>query len=170
MRVDVSTHGGIRISNPRRESTLALSGCATNMAMVHPKGRILQYMNRIEVQARDEYATKYAKMYPKGVSFSGSNCALVYLVDAAGVRSTTDNFYDVYAENIADCKSVFLWNRSLCIYYFPCFQPFFFDPMTLYTHRIPSGTMTSVQSNFMRSSISGPKMDFTFGKSTKQLR
>ena len=105
MRVDVSTHSGIRIFNPLQGSTLSLSGCATQMAMVHPKGRLLQYMNRIEVQARDEKSCKFAKIYPKGVSFSGSNCALVYLVDSAGVRSTTDAFHDLYGQNVADCES-----------------------------------------------------------------
>jgi hypothetical protein len=38
---------------------------------------------------------RYAKMWHKGVSFTSEQCALVYLVDAAGTRTTTDNFSDM---------------------------------------------------------------------------
>jgi len=34
-------------------------------------------------------------MWYKGVSFTSEQCALVYLVDAAGTRTTTDNFSDM---------------------------------------------------------------------------
>jgi hypothetical protein len=34
-------------------------------------------------------------MWHKGVSFSAEACALVYLVDAAGTRTTTDSFSDM---------------------------------------------------------------------------
>lgn len=38
---------------------------------------------------------RYAKMWYKGVSFTAEQCALVYLVDAAGTRTTTDTFLDM---------------------------------------------------------------------------
>jgi len=34
-------------------------------------------------------------MWHKGVSFSAESCALVYLVDTAGTRTTTDSFSDL---------------------------------------------------------------------------
>ena len=34
-------------------------------------------------------------MWHKGVSFSADTCALVYLVDQAGTRTTTDSFSDM---------------------------------------------------------------------------
>lgn len=34
-------------------------------------------------------------MWYKGVSFTAEQCALVYLVDAAGTRTTTDTFLDM---------------------------------------------------------------------------
>ncbi|CAG2069438.1 unnamed protein product [Timema podura] len=34
-------------------------------------------------------------MWYKGVSFTSDQCALVYLVDAAGTRTTTDSFSDL---------------------------------------------------------------------------
>lgn len=34
-------------------------------------------------------------MWYKGVSFTSEQCALVYLVDTAGTRTTTDNFSDM---------------------------------------------------------------------------
>lgn len=38
---------------------------------------------------------RFAKMWYKGVSFTSEQCALVYLVDAAGTRTTTDTFSDM---------------------------------------------------------------------------
>jgi hypothetical protein len=39
---------------------------------------------------------RYAKMWYKGISFTFEQCALVYLVDAAGTRTTTtQNFSDL---------------------------------------------------------------------------
>lgn len=40
-------------------------------------------------------SVRYAKMWYKGVSFTSEQCALVYLVDAAGTRTTTDSFSDM---------------------------------------------------------------------------
>lgn len=34
-------------------------------------------------------------MWYKGVSFTSDQCALVYLVDSAGTRTTTDTFSDL---------------------------------------------------------------------------
>ena len=53
-------------------------------------------------------------MWSHGISFTANNYALVYLVDQAGARSTTDTFHDLYASNIAD--SVFL--KSCEQYYY----------------------------------------------------
>ena len=36
-----------------------------------------------------------AKMWYKGVSFTSEQCALVFLVDSAGTRTTTDTFNDI---------------------------------------------------------------------------
>jgi hypothetical protein len=38
---------------------------------------------------------RYAKMWYKGVSFTSERCALVYMVDAAGIRTTCDRFSDM---------------------------------------------------------------------------
>jgi len=108
MRVDIAANQAIRVTNPRKNVTLGLTGCGTQMAMVHPQGRVLQYNSRIEVQVENYPSIKNAKMWPKGISFTSNNRALVYLVDAAGARSTTDTFHDLYATNIADT----IFNRS----------------------------------------------------------
>ena len=70
--------------------------------MVHPSGRLLQYGSRIEVQVEDKMSVKNAKVHPKGISFTANNMALVYLLDEAGARSTSDMFHDLYATNIVD--------------------------------------------------------------------
>ena len=51
-----------------------------------------------EIQVRlffQKFFPRYAKMWYKGVSFTSEQCTLVYLVDAAGTRSTTDTFSDL---------------------------------------------------------------------------
>ena len=105
-RVDIAPNQAIRVINPRKSVTLGLSGCGTQMAMVHPQGRVLQYNSRIEVQVEAYPSIKNAKVWPKGVSFTSNTSALVYLVDSAGARSTTDTFHDLYAENIADSEFI----------------------------------------------------------------
>ena len=37
-----------------------------------------------------------------GISFTADNCALVYLVDDGGARTTSDMFHDLYEANISD--------------------------------------------------------------------
>ena len=105
IQVNVGPNDAIHIQNKRRKIGLTLSGCATQMAMVHPQGRVFQYSSRIEIQAKDALnssSDKNAKMWPKGISFTSNNCALIYLVDSAGTRSTTDMFHDLYASDIAE--------------------------------------------------------------------
>lgn len=51
-------------------------------------------MSRIVFNATN-VCLRYAKMWYKGVSFTSDQCALVYLVDSAGTRTTTDSFSDL---------------------------------------------------------------------------
>ena len=97
----------MQILNPEKNISLSLSGCATQMALVHPQGRVLQYNSRIEVHSRGSYVEKNAKIWPRGISFTASNCAIVYLVDQAGTRSTSDQFHDLYSEDSSECKHIF---------------------------------------------------------------
>lgn len=61
---------------------------------------------------------RFAKMWFKGISFSSKNCPLVYLVDAAGVRSTVDRFPEILEENASEVfygyvsQSIF---KSFCL-------------------------------------------------------
>ena len=71
-------------------------------AVIHPNGRVLVYEPRVEVQTEDDLNVKNAKIYPRGISFTANNMALVYLLDEAGARSTSDMFHDLYATNIVD--------------------------------------------------------------------
>uniref|UniRef100_A0A1B6MG25 Uncharacterized protein n=1 Tax=Graphocephala atropunctata TaxID=36148 RepID=A0A1B6MG25_9HEMI len=75
---------------------MSLSASGASSALLHPNGRIYQYGSRVEIQAHDVHGNnKYAKMWYKGVSFTSEKCALVYLVDSAGTRTTTDSFSDM---------------------------------------------------------------------------
>jgi hypothetical protein len=38
--------------NEKQNTKIAVSGCGTQMALVHPQGRVLQYNARIEVQSQ----------------------------------------------------------------------------------------------------------------------
>jgi len=100
--VDLSANLAVRIKNFAKKSNISLSACTTQMAMVHPKGRMLQYGPRVEVQSEDFTSVKNAKIFPRGISFTANNMALVYLLDEAGARTTTDMFHDLYATEIAD--------------------------------------------------------------------
>eukprot|EP00092_Neocalanus_flemingeri_P035194 GFUD01038298.1.p1 GENE.GFUD01038298.1~~GFUD01038298.1.p1 ORF type:complete len:385 (-),score=90.89 GFUD01038298.1:233-1387(-) len=100
--LDFSANQAIRLTNNLKNSSMSLSACTTQMALVHPKGRILQYGPRVEVQTEDDVSVKNAKIYPRGISFTANNMALVYLLDEAGARSTSDMFHDLYATQIVD--------------------------------------------------------------------
>ena len=100
--LDIFPSMALRLQNTRQDTTLALSSCTSQLALVHPVGRLLQYASRIEVQVEDMISVKNAKIHPKGVSFTANNMALVYLLDEAGARSTSDMFHDLYATHIAD--------------------------------------------------------------------
>jgi len=102
MVLDVSANLAIKLKNISKDSSMALSSCTTQMAITHPKGRMLQYGPRVEVQCEDNISVKNAKIYPRGISFTANNMALVYLLDEAGARSTSDMFHDLFATQIAD--------------------------------------------------------------------
>ena len=53
-------------------------------------------------QVQDQLSMKNAKFNSKGVSFTANNLALVYLLDEAGARTTSDTFHDLHATNIVD--------------------------------------------------------------------
>ncbi|XP_033149146.1 uncharacterized protein LOC108595913 [Drosophila busckii] len=67
--------------------------------LIHPNGRILQSGSKVEIVTYDGMKAnnfvRYAKMWYKGVSFTSESCALIYLVDTAGTRTTTDTFTDL---------------------------------------------------------------------------
>ena len=48
--VNIGPNFAVQILNPEKNISLSLSGCATQMALVHPQGRVLQYNSRIEVR------------------------------------------------------------------------------------------------------------------------
>ena len=99
--LDITTDMAIRIQNTAKQSAVTLSESGKHASIIHPKGRVLVYEPRVEIQTEDD-TVKNAKVYPRGVSFTANNMALVYLLDEAGARSTSDMFHDLYATNIVD--------------------------------------------------------------------
>ncbi|XP_050489314.1 uncharacterized protein LOC126872996, partial [Bombus huntii] len=96
IRVDMTIDRAVRVINFKNNIVLSLSGSGAAAALLHPNGRIYQYGSRVEILAHDAHGNnKYAKMWYKGVSFTSEQCALVYLVDTAGTRTTTDSFSDM---------------------------------------------------------------------------
>ncbi|KAF7286286.1 wurstfest [Rhynchophorus ferrugineus] len=96
IRVDISPERAVRIANSKNGIVLALSASGSSSGLIHPNGRVYQYGSRVEIMANDSQGNdKFAKMWYKGVSFSSMQCALVYLVDSAGTRTTTDSFNDL---------------------------------------------------------------------------
>ena len=109
IRVDVSANGALMVSNPRQGVFLALGCYGTQLAVVHPLGRVMQNKGRIEIQTQD-WAMKSAKMWQRGISFTTSHHVLSYLVDCAGARSTTDTFRDLFSRDIAQGKDVLIFH------------------------------------------------------------
>lgn len=91
--------GAIRVLNWRCNVAIALSSSSNSAAVIHPNGRVLQYQSRVEIMTYDgknkNNFVRYAKIWYKGISFTSENCALVYLVDSGGTRTTTDSFLDL---------------------------------------------------------------------------
>ena len=52
----------------QQQSEITLSSCSTQMATVHPKGRMLQYGTRVEVQVEDQIIVK-DEIFSRGISF-----------------------------------------------------------------------------------------------------
>ncbi|XP_049853103.1 uncharacterized protein LOC126334675 isoform X1 [Schistocerca gregaria] len=96
VRVEMTVDQAIRIVSLKNNILLALSSSGSSSALIHPNGCVYQYGSRVEILANDANGNyKLAKMWYKGVSFTSEKCALVYLVDAAGTRTTTDVFSDM---------------------------------------------------------------------------
>jgi len=100
--LDINTNMALRLQNQSKQSSMTISDSAKHSAIIHPKGRVLIYDPRVEIQTEDAQSVKNAKVYPRGISFTANNMALVYLLDEAGARSTSDMFHDLYATNIVD--------------------------------------------------------------------
>ncbi|XP_043072008.1 uncharacterized protein LOC6559852 isoform X2 [Drosophila grimshawi] len=99
VRIDMTLDKAVRVLNQRSMVAVSLSRNGTNSALIHPNGRVLQNGSKVEIVAYDGMKSnnfvRYAKMWYKGVSFTSESCALIYLVDSAGTRTTTDNFTDL---------------------------------------------------------------------------
>ncbi|KAJ9585084.1 hypothetical protein L9F63_020573, partial [Diploptera punctata] len=95
VRVDMTIDRAVRIINFNNKIVLCLSGSGSETALLHPNGRIYQYGSRVEILAHDAHGNNKFQLWKRGVSFTSQQCALVYLVDAAGTRTTTDNFSDM---------------------------------------------------------------------------
>ncbi|KAH8258429.1 hypothetical protein KR038_011426 [Drosophila bunnanda] len=99
VRIDMTLDKAVRVLNQRSMVAVSLSRNCSNSALIHPNGRILQSGSKVEIVTYDGMKAnnyvRYAKMWYKGVSFTSESCALIYLVDTAGTRTTTDTFTDL---------------------------------------------------------------------------
>ena len=102
--LDISNDCSVRLLNTRQQSSLAVCGDVDSprVAVIHPQGRAIVYNRGAEVQVEDEVSVKNAKFYPKGISFTANNLALVYLLDVAGAKTSSDIFHDLHGTNVVD--------------------------------------------------------------------
>ena len=102
--LDISNDCSVRLLNTRQQSSLAVCGDVDShrVAVIHPQGRAIVYNRGAEVQVEDEVSVKNAKFYPKGISFTANNLALVYLLDVAGAKTSSDIFQDLHGTNVVD--------------------------------------------------------------------
>ena len=104
MVLSISSNLAIRLKNLQKQSSFSLSSCSTQMATVHPKGRMLQYGPRVEVQVEDNISVKNAKIFPRGISFTANNMALVYLLDEAGNNQHQAAGHGQVLEDQGECR------------------------------------------------------------------
>ena len=118
--LDIANDLSVRLVNPGQQSSIAMSRDSRHVAVIHPRGRAIVYQPRAEIQVEDRLSVKNAKFYPKGISFTANNLALVYLLDEAGARTTSDTFHDLHGTNIVEtlfrerCASQHNSVRSSC--------------------------------------------------------
>ena len=67
MVLSISPNFAIKLKNVHQQSNISVSSCSTQMAIVHPKGRLLQYGARVEVQVEDCISVKNAEIFPRGI-------------------------------------------------------------------------------------------------------
>ena len=79
---------------------------------------LLFYRHKLHISCnfRGIYVEKNAKIWPRGISFTASNCAIVYLVDQAGTRSTSDQFHDLYSEDSSECKFLLILHIYIVLF------------------------------------------------------
>ncbi|XP_065094049.1 uncharacterized protein LOC135714593 [Ochlerotatus camptorhynchus] len=92
--IEMTVDRSIKLVNSQERIMMALSSSGTSTALNHPNGIVFQNGSRVDIVAYDGLTknsfVRYAKMWQKGISLTSEGCALIYLVDAAGTRTTSD--------------------------------------------------------------------------------
>uniref|UniRef100_A0A336M9X0 CSON014149 protein n=1 Tax=Culicoides sonorensis TaxID=179676 RepID=A0A336M9X0_CULSO len=94
IRIDMTVDRAIRVVNSKEKIIIAMSGNSSSASLSHPNGQVFQHGGLVEIvgydgMKRNNYV-RFAKMWQKGISLTSEGCALIYLVDAAGTRTTSD--------------------------------------------------------------------------------
>uniref|UniRef100_A0A182IVX5 Uncharacterized protein n=1 Tax=Anopheles atroparvus TaxID=41427 RepID=A0A182IVX5_ANOAO len=88
------TLNSVKVINPKKNIAISVSVDTTAAAMHHPNGVVFQNGAQVEIVACDAKKSnnfiRFAKMWQKGISFTSQGCAVIYLVDSAGTRTTSD--------------------------------------------------------------------------------
>ncbi|XP_055642549.1 uncharacterized protein LOC129779222 [Toxorhynchites rutilus septentrionalis] len=92
--IEMTIDHSVKLMNHHERVTIALSSTGTSSALTHPNGIVFQNGSRVDIvvfdgRKKNPYV-RYAKMWHKGISLTSEGCALIYLVDAAGTRTTSD--------------------------------------------------------------------------------
>ncbi|XP_039438120.1 uncharacterized protein LOC120419495 [Culex pipiens pallens] len=92
--IEMTIDKSLKLINSQEHVTIALSHNGTLSALKHPNGIVFQNGPKVDIVAydgrRNNSYIRYAKMWQKGISLTSEGCALIYLVDAAGTRTTSD--------------------------------------------------------------------------------
>ncbi|XP_035904661.1 uncharacterized protein LOC118508907 [Anopheles stephensi] len=92
--VDMTADGSVKVVNGNHNIAIAISSDTLATAMHHPNGIVFQNGPRVDiaaVDARRKYPfIRFAKMWHKGISLTSARYSLIYLVDSAGTRTTSD--------------------------------------------------------------------------------
>ncbi|XP_070494465.1 uncharacterized protein fest [Chironomus tepperi] len=113
VRVFVSVEGGVLVENG--DIRIAVSSNKFSSALEHPMGAITQTGDRADVVAYDGLENntfiRYAKIWKDCIALTARGCALIYLVDTAGTRTTSEQVNREWSHDY--CRDIYLEGMNL---------------------------------------------------------
>ncbi|CAG9799630.1 unnamed protein product [Chironomus riparius] len=113
VRVFISVEGGVLVENG--DISISVSSNKFLSSLKHPMGRISQIGDRADIVAYDGMDNnnfiRYAKIWKDCIALTARGCALTYLVDTAGTRTTSEQVNRDWSHDY--CRETYLDGMNL---------------------------------------------------------